>query len=170
MKYAVVYSTRTGNTAKLADAVKKTHGNREVVYFGLPDDRALESDVIFVGFWTDRGKPNGESEVVLKTLKGKKVFLFGSAGFGGEEKYYEKILKKAERLISSDNQVIGAFMCQGKMPMSVKERYQKMANGVIKVPHLDQLIENFDKALSHPDEQDLAALSEKVQEALDSLT
>ena len=170
MKYAVVYSTRTGNTEKLADAVKKTLGNREVVYFGLPDDRAFESDVIFVGFWTDRGKPNGEIEAVLKTLKDKKVFLFGSAGFGGEEKYFEKILKKAERLLSSDNQVIGAFMCQGKMPMSVKERYQKMANGVIKVPHLDQLIDNFDKALSHPDERDLAALSEKVQDALNSLS
>ena len=170
MKYAIVYSTRTGNTAKLAETVRKTLGNREVVYCGLPDDRAFESDVIFVGFWTDRGKPNGEIEAVLKTLKDKKIFLFGSAGFGGDEKYFEKILKKAERLISPDNQVIGAFMCQGKMPMSVRERYQKMEKGVIKVPHLDRLIENFDKALSHPDDYDLAALSEKVQDALNSLT
>ena len=49
MKYAVVYSSVTGNTKKLAEAIKNKVGQG---YFGKPSDEALEADVIFVGFWT----------------------------------------------------------------------------------------------------------------------
>lgn len=39
-------------------------------------------------------------------------------------------------------------MCQGKMPMSVRQRYEQMAQ---KQPEkFIPMIENFDQALSHP--------------------
>lgn len=48
MKYAVVYSSVTGNTEKLAEVIKNKVGQ---CYFGKPCDEAIEADVIFVGFW-----------------------------------------------------------------------------------------------------------------------
>ena len=66
MKYAIVYSTRTGNTKMLADAVMEALEGKDVIYAGVPDDRAYEADVIFLGFWTDKGKPNEESAEVLR--------------------------------------------------------------------------------------------------------
>ena len=46
-------------------------------------------------------------------------------------------------------------MCQGKMPMAMRERYVKMKEDPNHKPNLDMLIENFDRALSHPDKADL---------------
>ena len=53
-------------------------------------------------------------------------------------------------------------MCQGRMPQTVRERYVKMKGQPEHPANLDVLIENFDRALSHPDGEDLRALQEAV--------
>ena len=62
-----------------------------------------------------------------------------------------------------DNTVIGSFMCQGKMPMSVRQRYENMKKQPLHLPNLDAMIENFDKALSHPDADDLERIKQAVK-------
>ena len=62
-----------------------------------------------------------------------------------------------------DNTMIGSFMCQGKMPMSVRQRYENMKKQPLHLPNLDAMIENFDKALSHPDADDLERLKQAVR-------
>ena len=49
-------------------------------------------------------------------------------------------------------------MCQGEMPMSVRECYGKMLTVLIRTPNLEGMIENFDKDLSHSNEIDLIEL------------
>ena len=100
---------------------------------------------------------------VLAKLRGKKIFLFGTAGFGGSKEYFDKILKKAEHSLDKSNTVFGCYMCQGKMPMSVRQRYEEMKKQPIHLPNLDAMIENFDKALSHPDADDLEQLKQAVR-------
>ena len=48
------------------------------------------------------------------------------------------------------------------MPQSVKDRYIKMKNSPVPIPNVDALIANFDKALSHPDTEDLERLQNLV--------
>ena len=67
-----------------------------------------------------------------------------------------------EILPDASNTVIGEYMCQGKMPQSVRERYVKMKEDPNHKPNLDMLIENFDRALSHPDKADLEKLQKSV--------
>ena len=120
------------------------------------------SPVLFVGFWTDKGTADAATVELLKTVKNKKIFLFGTAGFGGSAAYFQKILLRVQENLDADNQVIGTFMCQGKMPLSVRQRYEKMKEQPNPAPNLDMLIANFDRALTHPDEQDLQRLQEAV--------
>ena len=47
MNYSIVYSSVTGNTAKLAEAINNHLG---ASYVGKPSNEALNADVIFVGF------------------------------------------------------------------------------------------------------------------------
>ena len=61
--------------------------------------------------------------------------------------------------------MIGTYMCQGKMPLSVRERYVKMLAQPDHRPGLERMIENFDRALSHPDREDLKRLQETAAEA-----
>lgn len=57
---------------------------------------------------------------------------------------------------------MGEYMCQGKMPQSVRERYVKMKELTNAPANLDMLIDNFDSALSHPDEKDIIKLKNAV--------
>ena len=49
---------------------------------------------------------------LLYTSHGKRVFLFGTAGFGGSAPYFEKILAATRKALDGSNTVIGSFMCQ----------------------------------------------------------
>ena len=71
---------------------------------------------------------------------------------------FQKILGNVKMSIDSSNTIVGEYMCQGKMPQSVRERYVKMKENPEHPDNIDALIENFDKALSHPDADDLERL------------
>ena len=131
--------------------------------FGAPKAEELHSEILYIGFWTDKGNADSATLELLSKLRDKKVFLFGTAGFGGSEGYFNKILKTVQKSLDRSNTLIGSFMCQGKMPLSVRQRYEAMKKQPIHMPNLDMLIENFDKALSHPDADDLARLKQAVR-------
>ena len=164
MKYAIVYSSQTGNTKMLAETVHKVLPENECIYFGSPDDLALSAERIYVGFWTDKGTCDKQTAEFLNKLTNQEIFLFGTAGFGTSQDYFEKVLKRTGKNINKEVSVIGKFMCQGKMPMSVRKRYEKMQDSAVKGPNIQEMIANFDKALTHPDEKDLEALRKVIQQ------
>ena len=163
MSYAIVYSSQTGNTKLLADTLHEVLPQEECLYFGTPDPAALDAETLYVGFWTDKGTADADAAAFLRQLRDKQVFLFGTAGFGGSQAYFDKILRAVQKSLDRSNTVTGSFMCQGRMPLSVRQRYEKMKAQPLHLPNLDALIENFDKALSHPDTADLERLKQAVK-------
>ena len=157
MSYSIVYSSRTGNTALLAQAIREALPAGDCLYFGAPDAHALEADTIYVGFWTDKGTCDETIANFLQSVNGQKIFLFGTAGFGGAPAYFAQILDRVQQNLK-DADVVGSYMCQGKMPEAVRSRYLAMEES----PRRTAMLENFDQALSHPDTQDLARLKESV--------
>ena len=162
MSYAIVFSSKTGNTALLAQTLQEQLPQADCCYFGAPDTAALAADTLYVGFWTDKGTADQACLELLGRLRNKKIFLFGTAGFGGSEAYYQKILANVRTAIDASNTVVGEYMCQGRMPQAVRDRYVKMKEMPDAKPNLDALIENFDQALSHPDQEDLERLRRMI--------
>ena len=156
--FSIIFSSLTGNTKKLADTIHEMLPHDKCDYFGENDSRVPQSDLLYIGFWTDKGNADHKTLELLAKLKNKKIFLFGTAGFGGSDVYFKKILEQVRQSIDSSNVVIGEYMCQGKMPPSVRERYIKMKQSPEHPANLDMLIKNFDCALSHPDGEDLERL------------
>jgi len=118
------------------------------IYFGSPDDEALLAERLYIGFWTDKGACDVVTKDFLAKVQGK----------------FEKILQKTSREMGKSNTLVGTYMCQGKMPMSVRERYEKMLAAPVHAPNLKGMIENYDRALSHPDKNDLIQLKKAVME------
>ena len=160
MSYAIVYSSRTGNTAMLARAVREALPQEDCRYFGAPAPQALTADTVYVGFWTDKGTCDEPTARFLQSLTDQKVFLFGTAGFGGAPAYFQQILDRVKANLAPGVQVTGTYMCQGKMPQAVRDRYAAMEES----PRRTAMLENFDQALSHPDQEDLARLQAAVGE------
>ena len=157
-RYSIIFSSITGNTKKLANTIRELLPKENCEYFGMGDTKELQSEILYIGFWTDKGNADNATLELLSKLRNKKIFLFGTAGFGGSDAYFQKILDHVKKYIDASNVVIGEYMCQGKMPQSVRERYVNMKENPEHTVNLDALIENFDHALSHPDADDLERL------------
>ena len=157
-RYSIIFNSKTGNTRKLADAIHEALPQENCDLFGAAKGDVPASETLYIGFWTDKGSADKATAELLAKLKNRKIFLFGTAGFGGSEEYFTNVKK----LIDESNTVVGEYMCQGRMPGSVRARYVKMKEQPDPMPHLDMLIENFDKALSHPDAADLDRLQKMV--------
>lgn len=166
MKNLVFYSSNTGNTSFLAKALS-AHlegtliSTREALKRAPSQTQDNLSQVVFVGFWTDKGSCDADTLDLLSRLHGKKILLFGTAGFGQSESYFSQILSRVSAAIPPDSQFLSGFMCQGRMPSSVRSRYESLlgaAGSEEERARISALIQNFDNALSHPDRSDSEAL------------
>ena len=109
MKYSIVTSSKTGNTQAVADAIAAALPPEGCVYRGAPAPEALDADVIFAGFWTDKGTCAQDMAGFLPLCGGKKVALFGTAGFGGDPDYFNMLLENVKKLLPSDAVYLGGW-------------------------------------------------------------
>ena len=124
------------------------------------------ADVVFVGFWCDKGSCGPAVQHFLQGLAGKRVFLFGTCGFGESDEYFAQILDRVRAYLPAEAQCIGGAMCQGKMGVGVKRRYEGMLEKDPENAQARMLIDNWNKAQSHPNEGDCARIAAAAKEAL----
>ena len=158
MKYAVVYSSVTNNTKKLAETIKNKVGAE---YCGKPSDEALSADVVFVGFWATRNSCGADIQAFMQKLSNKKVFLFGTAGYNDTQEYFEEILTNAKEYIPTSNEIIGTYMCQGEVTDAMQERIKEV------MPEKYELIKDkLASSVNHPNQTDLDALTDTIEKVL----
>ena len=164
MTYAIVYSSQTGNTKMLAESLRAALPAEDCVYYGAPDAAALAADRLYIGFWTDRGSCDTTTAAFFETLNAQEVFLFGTCGFGGSAVYFNQILERVRDKLPAGVRCVGSYLCPGKMPQSVRDRYVRIAEEEPeKRNQMQKMIFNFDCALSHPDAHDLQGLIDEVE-------
>lgn len=175
MRCVVLYSSKGGNTRMVADALadalstdadKVTPVEVASGHEGDAVSAVAEADAVLAGFWTDKGDCAPEMAQVLSQLEGKRVFLFGTAGFGGEATYFERIVANVKTHLPESAVLIGSAMCQGKMGMAVRRRYEAALAEHPGDARMQAMIDNFDAALSHPSAEDLAGIVDAAKDAL----
>ncbi|MDO4284515.1 MAG: flavodoxin family protein [Eubacteriales bacterium] len=166
MSTMVVYASATGNTKKVASAIFAAIPDSEKdMQDILQWDHRSAADTFFVGFWNNRGSCPLEIINLLSELHGRRIALFGTCGLGRDAAYYRSIEQNVKVWIPDDNEYLGCFLCQGKMPMSVRSRYESMRTDQT-ASRIDHMVHNFDEALLHPDETDLANARAFVKKVL----
>lgn len=180
MNIALVTNSKSGNTAQLAQTLRETFaasGETVVCDVELPDapdvsqledasSRALAADAVCVGFWCDKGSCTEGVAELLERMDGKRVFLFGTCGFGGSREYFDQIVARVAEHLPQTAELAGAFMCQGKMGPGIRARYEAMLAKNPGDARAQALIDNFDAALAHPSVEDLEAAASSVVRAL----
>ena len=167
MKIAIIYSSKTGNTKALAKAIRETLKNQSLIYFNMPSEKIPMADIYIIGSWTFKGSPTDDIIQILKKIKNKKIAYFGTAGYGGNPTYYQKLFERVKSYIDSSNEILGYFYCQGKMPNQIKTKYEQMLKENPSETKYKKMIATFDNALSHPNEEDLNNVKKWINQIID---
>lgn len=155
LDYLVLYQSETGNTRKVAATIfSRLPGNSKDLIDITTNKPIPEAKTYFVGFCVHRGTCSMAVSDFLSGLSGKQICLFGTCGMGNSPEYYQAIACSVSAWIESDNSYLGSFLCQGKMPQRVRQKYENMRTPE-NTDKMDMCIQNFDEALTHPDSLDL---------------
>lgn len=168
MKILLTYSSKTGNTKKVADAIYEVMPEN-TVYTSINHDINLdEFDTVIVGFWVDKGLPNSEAKEFIEKIKGKKVGIFGTLGAYPDSDHAKKTLKRTRELLEPENKVVGEFLCQGKVDPKLTERFKKFPEGH---PHyLDEARKKrHEEASKHPNEEDFNNAKQTFEEIVSKI-
>ena len=160
MKSLVVYSSMTGNTKKLAEAVYDALPDEKEI-FGLgeaPDPEGY--NLVAVGFWFKSGKPNPETLEFLPKLAGKPTFLFATHGASAELDHVAKGLDEAKGA-TGGAKILGSFSCPGTVDPNILEKVRSMPEEKQPV-----WISRAEEAAGHPDDGDIQALKDALAAAL----
>ncbi len=154
LDYLVLYESESGNTKKIAATIFSHLPGTSKDLIDITTDKMIpEAQVYFIGFCVHRGSCSMAVSDFLSDLSGKQIALFGTCGMGDSPEYYSAIEHSVNAWIESDNDYLGAFICQGKMPQRVRQKYESLRTKD-NAPQINLCIRNFDAALTHPDSLD----------------
>lgn len=158
MKTLIVYSSQTGNTKKLAEAVYTAIGGEKEIY-PVNEAPAPEGfDLIVVGFWLMGGKPDPKSSEYLAKVWNVDLFLFATHGAAVDSPHTENAMTSAKTLVSAAK-IVGTFNCQGEVNPDFLEKARK------KDP-LPPWINDAPAAVGHPDNNDIKQLVKAIRAVL----
>lgn len=154
LDYLVLYDSQSGNTKNLAASIfSALPGNAKDLIDITTEKDIPEARLYFIGFCVHQGTCRLPVSDFIQTLKGKDIALFGTCGMGNSPEYYKMIEQKVSAWIEESSRYLGIYLCQGKMPLQVRKKYEQMRTSE-NAAQMDMFIRNFDMALTHPDEAD----------------
>lgn len=153
MRILTVYSSLTGNTKTIAEAIKReidrlAPRNAEI----FPVENApnpQKYDLIFLGFWADKGGADEKTKEYMSKIRAKKLALFFTAGVYADSLHAEHIFINARNVLDKSNELLGNFRCMGKIDPKILELSAK-AHG----PMTPERAARIEEAKKHPDEND----------------
>jgi flavodoxin len=165
MKVAVVYSTLTGNTRKVAEAVHAAMppGAELFDVQQAPDPGAY--DVVAMGFWVDRGTADARAAAYMGRIQGKKVFSFFTLGAEPASEHAQKCEAAAAGLYGAGCEIIGTYRCRGAIDPQLIEKMKQLPPGHPHAPS-EKSRQRWAEAAQHPDAADLEGAAAAVRKAL----
>ena len=169
LEYAVLYQSETGNTRQVAAEIFEAIPSDCKDLINLCECRQVpEANVYFVGFGVHKGTCGRKVIDCLSQLSNKKVVLFATCGAKPLEEYRKTVENNVVAWLEDDNEYLGMFMCQGKMLMEVRKKYEESQTPE-NMSHIKRMIENFDEAMLHPNVEDLQKVRRFTLEMLGQL-
>ena len=171
MRSIILYSSLSGNTKQVAEAIAKSLPADTICapIQEAPDDLA-DYDVVFFGFWVDKGTANKGAAELIKTLTNKYIVLFATLGMYADSNHARESIAKAGSLLPEGHSVYDGFVCQGKISPKVIEMMYKMfpaGSPHGKSPERDALHKAAER---HPDVNDLAAAEAFGRQVMERIT
>jgi len=155
MNILLTYSSKTGNTKKVAQAIGEALQIKPIPVEENPDPSTF--DLVIAGFWVDRGTADQKMGAYLRNLINKQVALFATLGASADSHHAATCLENGAGLLGSGCNVVGRFICQGKVAPEMVEMMKEMFPAGHPHAMTSERLARIDAAKTHPDADDLAA-------------
>lgn len=163
MSILVTYSSKTGNTEKVAKAIHEVLAERAEIQ-KLPDVNSEHYDTVVLGYWVDKGTANAEALEFMKTLADKKIVLFGTLGAGDAGGYHQQVRETVEKELPSTCTLLGhqLFRASSLRLNILRKQHAEEPDDV----EINKMLEDYENNKHRPDAQDLKNAQEFVLAAL----
>ena len=160
-KWAVIYSSVTGNTKMVAEAIAGAAEKADIFQVQEAPTDLSGYDIVAIGYWLRLGQPDPLMLKYLPQVEKSRVVFFQTHGAEVTSEHAITAFARAGYNLGKDCEILGTFGCQGKInPVLLEKRKNAPADD----PHGGTAaIERWKKAASHPDEADLAAAVQMVR-------
>lgn len=165
MKSIIVYSSLTGNTKKLAEAIHEKYPKFDIRSIDECADIS-EYDLIFLGYWVNRGTADEACLNVLNNSQSNKIATFGTSGQYPDSDASIKYCNRVKALVQDKNEYMGGFICQGKIEESRTEKRKRIPQGQSHYLTEEGLRRHLESR-KHPDEEDINRLLLWVEDVLE---
>ena len=164
MKTLIVYSSKTGNTRKVAEAIHAELPDAELADVkDSPDPSSY--DFIFMGSWIDKGTADAGAQKFMEKLDGKRVAIFATLGAYPDSDHAKTSLDNIAALLPSCT-VVDRWICQGAIDPKLIERMNKLPPEHAHAPD-EARVKRWEDAKLHPNDRDfekIRAWAKKVTE------
>lgn len=114
MNACIVYSSCTGNTRKVAEALAVTSGLPCFPVRNAPEPD--DFDILALGFWVRKGQPDARALRYMERVRGKHVFFFGTLGAWPHSDHARRCMAATHEILQAGgNTVVDGFLCQGRV-------------------------------------------------------
>ncbi len=155
MRTLVVYSSRTGNTKKVAQSIAAVLPECDLVPVEEAPVSVEKYDLVALGYWVDKGMPDGKAREWLAGVHHAHLAFFGTLGAWPDSDHARECMAKGEAMAlepARGNTVHGSWLCQGRIDPKVLEMMAKMAGDVH--PMTPERKARIKEAAKHPDAED----------------
>lgn len=172
MKTIIAYSSITGNTKKVAEAIASAIPNATLL--SITDKNLYkiisqkDYSLFFIGFYVDKGMPDPKVISLLKkqneilkldnenkamnVITEKRIALFSTLGGDPQSDSAKKCMDYAKQLIGESYVIDPYLIIRGKISSALLQLMHENNPALL---HNQKHIENIEKAKTHPDEKDL---------------
>ena len=160
MKACIVYSSCTGNTRAVAEALAAM-GTPCFPVRRAPDPAAY--DLLALGFWVRQGLPDARAQRYMRLVRGKNIFYFGTLGAYPHSEHARRCMLATQGLLEEGgNTVLDGFLCQGRVNPRVLAASQRKGSH----PMTPERRARLDEAARHPDAADFLNARERWERCL----
>ncbi|MDL2306962.1 flavodoxin family protein [Desulfovibrio sp. OttesenSCG-928-C06] len=162
-RFLLVYSSVTGNTRAVAEAVLPVMPSGTSIFRvqDAPDPAGF--DFIALGFWVRRAAPDPLMLDYMARIQGKTVALLGTLAAWPDSPHAGKVLENAAKALEG-NRIVMNFLCQGKLsPQRMALRQKTDSAGH---PMTPERLARLEEAAKHPDAQDFDRARQAMGAAL----
>lgn len=152
MKTLITYTSKTGNTKKIAEAINEVIKADLIDYKENPDIEKYDN--VIVGYWADRGMAPKDFNSFMEKIRDKNCGVFATLGADPDSDHGKNVINYGiKKLESQNNKVLSKFICRGKIDPKLTQRMKESKVG----PHAwnEERRKTHEMAASHPDLDDI---------------